>query len=288
MKKTKLKVITLNILSHQYTNFARGNKSEKESVEEMKLRYVKLGWLLLKTGADIICLQEVDKLAFRYISNKFKKDGYDYFYSFNDPHNGLLTIWKNNYKSSQKFKKNITKNYYEKDNSFPLKNKKQIVSFVTLNINGKFIRIGNTRLWGHPDRLDVRLDEIDNIMNVGGERVVICGDFNETDYNKIADHTASMFKTYNKYFKISRFATSYHPWNLNRESQEMYAEPPEHKYKTIDYLLYTPSIEVMSYKSYPTKHGVYKIEEPYKNTETKYNVNMWPTDHAMLLFKIKV
>ena len=102
MKRTKLKVITLNILSHHYKNFARGSKIEKESVEEMKLRYVKLGWLLLKREADVICLQEVDKLAYKYLSNKFKKNSYDFFYSFNDPHNGVLTIWKNNYKSSPK------------------------------------------------------------------------------------------------------------------------------------------------------------------------------------------
>jgi exonuclease III len=288
MKTTKLKVITLNILSHQYTNFARGSKTEKESIEEMKLRYVKLGWLLLKRNVDIICLQEVDKLAYKYLSNKFKKNGYDFFYSFNDPHNGVLTIWKNNYKSSQQFKKNITKNYHGKDNTYPFKNKKQIVSFVTLNINGKSVRIGNTRLWGHPDRIDVRLDELDNIINIGSDRVILCGDFNETDYKKIIDHTSPIFKTYDEYFKISKFATSYHPWNLNRKTQEMYAEPRDQRYKSVDYLLYTPSIECISYKSYPTKHGVYKVDEPYKNTTDKYTVDMWPSDHAMIEFIIKV
>ena len=282
-----LKIITLNILAHQYTNFARGSKNEKESIEEMKLRYIKIGWLLLKSKADIICLQEVDKLASKYLSNKFKKNGYDFFYSFNDPNNGLLTIWKNTFKSSKKFKKNITKKYYNKNSTYPLR-KKQIAIFVSLNINGKFLNVVNTRLWGHPDRIDVRLYELNNIIKISRDNLILCGDFNEPDYKKIKEHVSPKLIVYDKYFKLNKFATSYHPWNLNRNTGEMYREPSSEKYKSVDYLLYSPSIEIISYKSSPTKHGIYKIEEPYKDTKTKYNTKLWPSDHTMLEFKVKV
>ena len=285
LEKKKIKIITLNILAHQYTNFARGNKNEKESMDEMKLRYIKIGWLLLKSKADIICLQEVDKLASKYLSNKFKKNGYDFFYSFNDPNNGLLTIWKNTFKSSKKFKKNITKNYHNKNSTYPLR-KKQIAIFVLLNIDGKFINIGNTRLWGHPDRIDVRLDELNNIIKISRDKFILCGDLNEPDYKKIMEHVSPKLIVYDKYFKLNKFATSYHPWNLNRNTMKMYCEPPSEKYKSVDYLLYSPSIKVSDYKSYPNKRGIYKTEEPYKDTKTKYNIKLWPSDHAMLEFKI--
>ena len=44
----------------------------------------------------------------------------------------------------------------------------------------------NTRLWGHPDRIDVRTDELKSIINVREipDKSIICGDFNETNYTR--------------------------------------------------------------------------------------------------------
>jgi endonuclease/exonuclease/phosphatase family metal-dependent hydrolase len=285
---TNFNVVTFNILAHKYTNFTRGHKTEKETQEEMKLRYVNLSNILKNINADIYCLQEVDELAAKFLSIVFKKKNYNANYVYQDKNNGLLILWKDKYTLKNKFKITITKKYYESNKSYPYKS--QIAQFLILNINGHNLTIVNTRLWGHPDRLDVRKDELKNILkNIRtNNKTIICGDFNETDYKQIESVVGNRLNLFDKYFDEKNFATSYHPWNLNRETNEMYKEPPHHKYKSVDYFLYSKDLTVTKLIVKPNKNGVYGIEEPYKNTNTKYTLKKWPSDHALLVFTISV
>tara|TARA_B110000858_G_C17807213_1_gene478741 strand:- start:2454 stop:3311 length:858 start_codon:yes stop_codon:yes gene_type:complete len=284
----ELIIATFNILAHKYTNFTRGHKTDKETEEEMKLRYVNILNILKKINADIYCLQEVDELVANFLSIEFKKNDYNYYHVYQDKNNGLLILWKNKYSIKKKFKKTITKKYYNSNKSYPYKS--QIAQYLILEINGQNFMIINTRLWGHPDRLDVREDELRNILrNIRtNNRTIICGDFNETDYKQIESVVGDKFNLFDKYFKTKDFATSYHPWNLNRETNEMYQEPPHHKYKSVDYFLYSKDLTVTKLRVKPNRKGVYNLEEPYKNTNTKYKLNMWPSDHALLLFTINL
>jgi len=295
-----MKIITLNVLSHQYTNFARGDKKEKESEDEMKLRYVKIYRVLLLSHADVYCLQEVDILLSKFLKVKFEKEGYNCEFVYNDPNNGLMTIWKSTYNVISKFKKNITKKYFNKDKSFPYK--KQIAYFVKLNIGtNNPIMIINTRLWGHPDRIDVRKDELNTILltikddgnlNTG---FVICGDFNEPDYRKLDEYILKRndihdigLNIYKDYFNNPSFSSSYHPWNLNRDTGEMYEEPSEHKYKTVDYFITSKNITINKCITLPTANGIAGMEEPYKNNKSTYTFDKWPSDHALFNFTISL
>ena len=283
-----IKLVSLNILAHQYTNFTRGDKYKKESVHEMRLRYIKLYKVLKEINADIYCLQEVDQIANKYLSLKFKKNGYNFNYVYNDLNNGLLILWRDNNRLLGINKKIITKDYDIKNKSYPIK--KQLCQLVNLQINEKNLTIINTRLWGHPDRVDVRLDELDSILNIRNkeENSIICGDFNETDYEKIRELVNNKYSVYDNYFLKNNFATSYHPWNLNRDTKRMYEEPLNHKYKNVDYLLYSKNIIINNFESYPTKKGIYNIEEPYKDKNTKYDMSKWMSDHALLLFYFSI
>ena len=217
-----LKLVSLNILAHQYTNFTRGDRFKKESDHEMRLRYIKLYNVLKELNSDIYCLQEVDQIANKYLNIKFKKDGYNLNYVYNDLNNGLLIIWRNNYKLIGLEKKIITKDYDTENKSYPVK--KQIAQIVNLEINNDKITLVNTRLWGHPDRIDVRLDELGSILNIRNKEInsIICGDFNETNYKKIKNFVKNKYNIYKNYFKIKNFSTSYHPWNIDRETKKMY------------------------------------------------------------------
>lgn len=279
-----VKLVSLNILAHQYTNFTRGDRFNKESDREMRLRYIKLYKILKELNSDIYCLQEVDQIANKYLSVKFKAIGYNLNYVYNDLNNGLLIIWRNNYKLLGVNKKIITNDYNTENKSYPIK--KQICQLVNLQINKKKITIINTRLWGHPDRIDVRLNELGNILNIKKkeENSIICGDFNETDYIKIKNFVNFKYNIYEEYFKTRNFATSYHPWNLNRETKKMYKEPLNHKYKNVDYLLYSKNITINKFESLPTSFGIYNIEEPYKDKKIKYDMSKWCSDHALMLF----
>jgi endonuclease/exonuclease/phosphatase family metal-dependent hydrolase len=125
-----------------------------------------------------------------------------------------------------------------------------------------------------------------NIKNKNN--TIICGDFNETNYNEVKKIVRNKLRVFDKYFERNNFATSYHPWNINRETNEMYEEPSHHKYKSIDYLLYSKDLQVEKYISKPTINGIYNVEEPYKNKKTKYIYKMWPSDHALILFYINL
>lgn len=278
---TDINVVTFNILAHKYTNFTRGHKKEKETKKEMKLRYVNLLNILKKTNADIYCLQEVDELAAKFLSIEFKKKKYNYYHVYQDKNNGLLILWKNKYYLKKKFKKNITKsNIYEP----------QIAQFLILNINGQKFMVVNTILREHSDDIDIRKDELKNILkNIKiDNKTIICGDFNETNYEQIEGIVGDRFNIFDKYFKTKNFATFYHPWNLNKETNEMYKELPRNKYKSVDYLLYSKDLTVTKLRVKPSKRGVYEVEEPYKNTKSTYDLNKWPSDHALLLFTINL
>ena len=285
---SSLKVVTFNILAHKHTNFTRGNKINGETIEEMQYRYVKILNELKKMDADIYCLQEVDELASKFLSSEFNKIGYNNNYVSKNKNDGLLILWRKIFKMKKKFKKFITNRYKTSNKSYPYK--PQIAQFLILNINNQDFTVVNTKLWGHPDRIDVRSNELKNILkNIKNKnKTIICGDFNETNYNEVNKIVRNKLHVFDKYFKRNNFATSYHPWNLNRETNEMYEEPPHHKYKSIDYLLYSKGLQVENYISKPTANGIYNIEEPYKNKKTKYNYKMWPSDHALILFYINL
>ena len=98
----ELIIATFNILAHKYTNFTRGHKTDKETEEEMKFRYVNILNILKKVNADIYCLQEVDELAATFLSSEFKKNDYNYYHVCQDKNNGLLILWKKKYSLKKK------------------------------------------------------------------------------------------------------------------------------------------------------------------------------------------
>ena len=283
-----LKIITFNILAHKYTYFNRGHTTEKESLDEMKLRYVKVLQVLKKLKADIYCLQEVDNIAKLFLIKKFKESGYNHYFVDKSKHEGLLLLWKDKYDLLNKYKRDITHLFKTRNRSFP--NKTQVAQYITLQIGDDTLQVVNTKLWGNPKRHNTRSQELETLIeNIDfNNKVIICGDFNETNYKMIEKVLGSKLKLYDKYFKKKEFATSFHPWNTDLRTRKMYEEPFSERYKSVDYFIYSTNIKVTKFKVLPTKKGIYCVDEPYKDSKTKYNSSKWPSDHALLCFKVKI
>lgn len=282
-----LKVVTFNVLSSRFTNITKGSKTIRESKDEMKLRYVKIYNILKKVAADIYCLQEVDQLMHKYF--KTYMNSYHVHYHFTNPHSGVMTLFKKQFKNIKYFSNILTPKYRSKNKSYPTNKRSALFNIISIN-NTKMLII-NCKLWGHPDRLDVRTDELKVIIktinkNKNINKIILCGDFNETNYAQIENMFKNKLQLYNNYFKSKNFATSYHQWNIKND--KIYKEPQHHKYKSIDYFLYSDTINVTKFEALPSNRGICDIEAPYKNITDIYTYNRWPSDHAMLIFTLDI
>ena len=283
-----LKIITFNILAHKYTYFNRGHPTEKESLNEMKLRYVNILQILKKLKADIYCLQEVDTISKLFLIKKFKEYGYNYYFVDKSKYEGLLLLWKDTYNVLNKYEKKITHINRTKNRSYP--NRSQIAQYITLQIGDNTLQVVNTKLWGNPKRDNTRSQELITLIEQidFNNKVIICGDFNEKNYKVIEKVLDTKLKLYDRYFKKKEFATSFHPWNTDPNTRKMYKEPFVERYKSVDYFICSSDIKIETFKALPTKKGIYCIEAPYKDSHTKYDSSIWPSDHALLCFKVKL
>ncbi len=160
---------------------------------------------------------------------------------------------------------------------------------MTLNIGrGKKILIINTKLWGEPANVDIREQELRNIIKKVPKNIttILCGDFNETDYKHVQTIVPNNFVVYDEYFERDNFATSYHEWNIHKVTEKMYREPPHHMYKNIDYFIYTDDTIVENFEVLPNENGVYMLKEPYYNESSIYTPDKWVSDHALLMFDV--
>jgi endonuclease/exonuclease/phosphatase family metal-dependent hydrolase len=286
-------IVTFNILANVFTNFSLGNDDKKESKNNMNIRYKnileKLYKFHLNRDVDFICLQEVDCVFYKLLKEdkniiKYFEPVYNAMRLPNDYVNssdydiytyGLLTL-VNKKKHKIKNKKTIEISSRELLNSERRKNSR--ISQIIEIKNG--IKIANTHLTGIPERTDMRLYEINTILDEGVD--FVCGDFNEPNYGIIKKEIKEKNMTfYEEYFKNKKFATSHHKWNLDQKTKKYYLEPPEEKYKSVDYILYPYNYQLVTHDILPNKkNGVFGMDTPFgKKTD-------WFSDHALIYIKI--
>jgi endonuclease/exonuclease/phosphatase family metal-dependent hydrolase len=285
-------IVTFNILANDFSNFSFGNLNKKELEKDMNVRYLKILEKLyefhLSRDLDFICLQEVDCVFYKLLEKNNKlKQHFDSVYDivrfpnklieeskYNTYTYGLLTLI--NKKHKIKTTKKIEISSQKLLETAGRKNSR--VSQIIEIQNG--IKIANTHLTGIPERTDMRIYEIGKILEEGVD--FICGDFNEPNYKIIKNKIKEKHMTfYDEYFKNSRFATSYHPWNQNQKTKKFYVEPLKERYKSIDYILYPNNYKLVTHHILPNKKkGVYGMDTPFG--EKSY----WLSDHALIYVKI--
>jgi endonuclease/exonuclease/phosphatase family metal-dependent hydrolase len=300
--------ITWNILATGFTNFNKGvvDKNDGETFDDMSLRYANviriLAVIINANDMDFICLQEVDPLFYELLKElDFFSENFGLIYHKNVLLNSykfkafnLIMYRKNKWNLHRKFFLKITDQHHITQNKTRSNMPKRAQIAITAhfkNNDGEDINIVNTKLSGVEDRLDIRLDELRNIMDkiASKGKTMIMGDFNETDFESI-DTTMHEYnyKIVKDYFMLDNFATSFHPFNIDWKKKEMYREKDEKFFECIDYMIVPSDSKILRQQFLPSADkGIFEIEAPY-NGDEPYNPNNWSSDHALLFFSIEL
>lgn len=276
------RVCTFNVLASDFTDFSIGVYKQKETKQNMFFRYNDICKILKWTSSDIICLQEVDQILYTMLSKSFSKQ-YSMYYTL--MRKGEATI---GYGLLCMIDKKLSQIDYEKSydldiSPMPLlhelnRNNSRKAQFVHLK-NGEII--ANTHLTGIPERTDIRVQELTNILKESPS--ILCGDFNEPDY-KVVKKLLKVYSMefYEDYFKLdsSEFASSLHKYIIDeKKGNEFILKPISEWYKTIDYICFlkkefTLKKNACSLILPNAEHGIFGIDPIIDKS--------WPSDHTFL------
>lgn len=300
--------ITWNILASGFTNFNKGvvKKEDGETFDDMSLRYANITRILAviinANNIDFVCLQEVDPLFYQLMTElDFFSENFGFIYHKNVSLNSykfkafnLIMYRKDKWNLRRKFFLKITDQHHITQNKTRKDMPKRAQIAITAhfrNNDGEDINIVNTKLSGVEDRLDIRLDELRNIMEkvTSKGKTMIMGDFNETNFESIDSAMQEYdYKIVKDYFMLDNFATSFHPFNIDWKKMEMYREKDEKYFECIDYMIVPSESKVLRQQFLPSaEKGIFEIEAPY-NGDEPYSPNNWSSDHALLFFSIEI
>ena len=308
--------ISWNILASGFTNFTRGcvSKDDGESNSDRKLRYINiikyLKLFIKNIEIDFVALQEVDPIFYKMLSeDKYLSSRIGILYHDNVKESeykfkvfNMIIYNSKKWELKSKFflkitpQKHITKN--KSNQTKPKKSQIALTGHFQLIGSDITITIVSTKLSGIDNGSNIRSDEVSNILemlknnrnnSVSSSKTMIFGDFNEQNHTIISNAVSNYeYKIVDEYFGRKNFATSFHPWNINWNTREMYHEIDEKLYEIIDYAIIPNETEIKRIFFLPSnRHGLYGKRDPYDSAEN-YDETKWPSDHTMMFFSFEL
>ena len=293
----QIKIVTFNVMATRFSPFVKKDVNG-ENNEEFQDRYnniVKiLCYFMSNEKVDIIFLQEVDSILFIILKHACKSLGYNNYYS-----NNIKKINKGVYGNAIIFNNSkynmitmtivkLTPNHYiSQDDLYSLKQPRySLLSYITNIRTKENIILSSLHLTGLQLRSDIRRDElltmVTNMLSFEKKNLIICGDFNENNYETFSDVVKNNGLINHTHIYHNQTATSYHKFNINRETKEYYKEHSDIIYSNIDYIITSNNYKLINYRFYPlANNGIYGLEVPYSEGE-KYDAKKWCSDHALI------
>ncbi|KAK0163207.1 hypothetical protein PV327_006913 [Microctonus hyperodae] len=188
-----LRILSYNILAqnlletHSYIY-----KHHNFDALDWNIRKVLVQQEIIEAGANVICIQEMQKAHLHEFLVPFLKDGYDYLYKkrTNDTEDGLLLLYRNNQLKLEDYE---FVEYHQTSSDILNRDNVGIVVKFSLKDNpNTYVVISTTHLLYNPKRNDVRLaqtqilfSELERIAfnknTKNGPKyhpIILCGDFN--------------------------------------------------------------------------------------------------------------